>query len=1079
LTRGARAEPGAGRGLKVSNTIKNSVNNGTIIMAGITGELPPGLLPAVTATGELPAAITGFTGRDEDLAELLKELDPATGTETVLVSAIAGMAGVGKTELAIQAGHAAVDRGWFPGGVIFLNLNGYDESPMSGAEAVDRALRALQVAVDEIPPDPEERAARYRSRLAAAGGPVLIVADNARETAQVEPLRPGSPRHRLLVTSRNTLSQLGARMIDLNKLAEGDAVALLDAALRRARPADARVATNPAAAAELARLCGFLPLALQIAAARLVSDSDLPVAELAAGLVDESRRLSLLDYQQRAVIPMFELSYRHLSPEAARLFRLLTVNPGPDLSTRAAAVLADDEETRVREILDSLVDAHIVERVTTARGRWRMHDLLRDYARQLGDEAAAADDQDAASERLIDYYLDNVTAANERLVSGSLGSASGLPASADALGWLEAEHPNLVAVTIRARQSGHDRAACSLAMNLTAYLSGQGRVADLLTTTAVGRESAHDLGATYDEAMLLVTYGSGLRMARRFEEAADACRQGVDICAQAGEQAGEAQALAALGAVLVETREFAEALVACTRAEDILAGGDSPLTEAIALNNHSLALVEMERHADALPLSRRAVELSRESSTLVLALTLSNLGVILLNRRAYAEATTVLEESVALSRDSGMHIYQLMGLSNLAVGFMDTGQQDKALATASDALVLCRATGDRQHEASVQLIFDQILYRKGSYAESAEAGEEAVRIFAELSSRHGQARALRSLGQTLQRLKRLPEAADRLRESAGLARETGDDSLAGFAFDDLGDVLKARGQDEGAATAYLQAAGLLWEAGDEVNSGRVHENLRKVLKKLRAPDPERLLLATEGYPPARVVLTDLGIAVAAIGRFEEAAALCQQAIDASRTGQDRRSEVWALCGLSSALLGQERYDEAAAAAREAIVIAQAAAFGRGEASAWCRLGGCLLATGQHGEAAEAYSAAVEITDKLGARYARAGSLEYLAGALIAADRRGEGIDALALAVELYHETSRQAEGRTAVGLSYQLLITRRYDEAITMARRAERIFKDRGESFLTGTAIGIRLRAVFSRWWRRLAGRAAPAKQAG
>lgn len=1076
-----RRRPGPDRRLTASNTIKNSVNNGTIIMTGITGELPPGLLPSVTATGELPAAISPFTGRAEELAELLKELDPAAGTETVLVSAIAGMAGVGKTELALQAAHAAVARGWFPGGVIFLNLNGYDDNPMTGPDAVDRALRALEVAVDDIPPDAEERAARYRSRLAAAGGSVLIVADNAREVEQVAPLRPGSLRHRLLVTSRDTLTGLGARMIDLNTLTEKEAVDLLDAALRRAHPRDARVTADPAAAANLARMCGFLPLALQIAAARLVSDIELPVAELGARLRDEPLRLSQLDYQQRAVIPMFELSYRHLAADAARLFRLLTVNPGPDVSTRAAAALADEEQTRVREILDSLADAHIVERVTTARGRWRMHDLLRDYARQLGEEAALLDDRDAAFGRLVDYYLDHTTAASERLAAPPADSDPDhqLPAGADALGWLEAEHPNLVAVTIRARKTGYNRAACRLAISLIGYLSGQGRVADLLTTAAVGRESAHDLGQDYEEALLLVSYGSGLRMARQFDEAADACRLSAEICADAGDRAGEAQALAALGAVLIETRRFAEALTACERAEDILLSEDSSITEAITLNNHSLALIQMERHAEALPLSRRAAELSRGSSTPVLAMVLSNLGVILLNTRDYAEAATVLEESVALARDSGMRVFEAMALCNLAIGFMNTGQHDRALVTAKDALTLCRAIGDRQHEAGALATLDQILYRKGSYAESAEAGQEAARIYGELSAPHEQAGALRSVGQTLLRSKKLPEATDLLRESAALARETGDKSLAGFAFDDLGDVLKDRNQLKGAATAYLQAASLLWEAKQERDADRSFENLCQVLKKLPHPDPSELLRATEGYPPARLVLTDLGLAIAQLGRLEEAAALCRQAIDTSRADHDRRAEVEAVCSLSSVLRGQKRYDEAAAAAREAIAIAKVAGMLRGEATAWKRLGDCLLGTQQLDQAVEAYSTSVQITTELGSPYARAGSLARLASSLSAADRRDEAIKVYALAVELYHETSREREAWTAIALGWQLLTARRYDEAISMVRRAERIFDARGEYRAGGTALGIRWIAMCRRWTRHLIRRDAPTGQTG
>jgi tetratricopeptide (TPR) repeat protein len=1052
----------------VSNSIVGStVNAQLLIMAGSVNGVPASLLQShESIPRQLPGAEPVFTGRDEYLARALASLDPLNGAD---VSVIDGMAGVGKTQLAIQAGHAAVKRGWFPGGVIFLDLHGYDDSPRTGTAAVDWALRALGVTADEIPSDPEERVALYRSRLAACIGPVLIVADNARDVAQADPLRPGSGRHRLLVTSRGTLSQLGARVIELETLDKPGAVALLADFLCHADPLDARIEEDLAAAGSVALMCGYLPLALQIAAALLINDRGQSVAELAARLGDESKRLNLLDDQHRAVVPVFELSYRHLAPSQAQLFRFLAVNPGPDLATAAAAVLADADETDVRGILDDLAAAHIVERVTTTRGRWRMHDLLRVYARQLADKNAAADDREAALGRLLDYYLENAEAASDRLNDSSGEVMPGrFPASADAIGWLEAEHPNLVAMTICAREAGQQHAARTLAQHLVVFLAGRCHVNDLLVTVRAGSEAAHDLGATSDEAALLGVYSGALRMDRRFDEAEAACRQAVDISANAGEQAGQAQAFALLAGVLVDNRRFAEALAACGQAEDMLTGADDQLTEALVLNNHGLALIQLSRYEEALPLCRRAESIFRKVRSPLTALALSNLSVVLLNMEEYAEAISACRESISISRESGMQLIEVVALANMAIGLMEVGQGDEALVKAREALALSRHVGSRVREAESQCTLDKILYRAGRYEESLEAGGEAVRIFGELAARPEYAAASRSVGQTLRRLNRLAEAAHKFGEAAAAAREAGEHGLAGFALSSLGNALRDLHQYAGAATAYLQAASLLWEAGEESEADQVLDNLGKTIKKLGRFDPAEMVIATGGYPPARVVMTDLSVVLRWRGRFDEAASLCRQAIDDARTSGDRRAEGAATAQLSAVSLCLKRHAEAAESARAAIVIAQEAGSRRDEAVSWNRLGHSLAAAGRRDEATDAFRAAVESTADLDARYALAGSLANLGGHLTVAGDRDEAFDALTRAADLYHDTSRRREAEVAAGLAWWLLKEKRYDEAIQAADRAQKIFWARDQSLMTGFALRIKWLARLRRQLRRL-----------
>jgi hypothetical protein len=246
---------------------------------------------APTALAQLPPEVTGFTGRDDELAVLAGLLDPDTTAGPVLVSAVAGLAGVGKTTLAVAAGHAAVRRAWFGGGVLFIDLHGYDEASVEPAQALDALLRALGVPAEHIPPGVEERAGLYRSALAQITEPVLVIADNASSEAQVRPLLPGAGPHKVLVTSRHTLAGLGARLVDVTILDEETSIALLGGVLRAARPSDDRIAADPDAARRLAGTCGGLPLALQITAALLKADPALGVGELAGELSGEKDRL--------------------------------------------------------------------------------------------------------------------------------------------------------------------------------------------------------------------------------------------------------------------------------------------------------------------------------------------------------------------------------------------------------------------------------------------------------------------------------------------------------------------------------------------------------------------------------------------------------------------------------------------------------------------------------------------------------------------------------------------------------------------------------------------------------------------
>jgi tetratricopeptide (TPR) repeat protein len=540
---------------------------------------------APVALAQLPALVSGFTGREAELAQLAGLLDPAGDAGAV---AVAGLAGVGKTALAIQAGHAALGAGRFPGGVLFIDLHGYDDAPVQPGQALDALLRALGVPGEHVPPGAEERAGLYRSVLAQVAEPVLVIADNASSEAQVRLLLPGPGPHRVIVTSRHTLAGLGARLLDVTVLDERAGVVLLDEVLRAARPADDRISADPESAGRLAGVCGGLPLALRITGALLAADPALTARELAGELADEIGRLKALRYDDGggtsapSVAAAFELSYRQLDPDAGRLFRLLPVNPGPDISTAAAAALAGWPPAEARTVVGRLARAHLVEGASDRTGRWRMHDLLRLYARQLSGADAVSDEPEQARDRLLAYYLDGARTADQQM--RALGPAS-FADRGDALAWLDAERPCLIAAVAMAAGTGRDEVAMELPIRLSTYLQWRRRFDDWLSVMAVSRDAANRLGSRVNEGSALTILGLALMEVRRFEEAITAHQDAAAIFREVGDRHGEGRALGNLGLALVEVGRFEEAITAHQDAAAIFRETGDEYSEGMASNN--------------------------------------------------------------------------------------------------------------------------------------------------------------------------------------------------------------------------------------------------------------------------------------------------------------------------------------------------------------------------------------------------------------------------------------------------------------------------------------------------------------
>jgi tetratricopeptide (TPR) repeat protein len=652
---------------------------------------------------QLPPLVTGFTGRAAELTALTRLLDPAAAEEAVVVSAVAGLAGVGKTALAVQAGHAARQRGWFAGGVLFIDLHGYDEAPVEPGQALDTLLRSLGVSADHIPPGAEERAGAYRSSLAAIDEPVLVIADNASSEAQVRLLRPGPGPHRMVVTSRHTLAGLGARLLDVAVLSQDDGVALLEAALRAARPDDDRASSESEAAMRLAQVCGGLPLALQIVAALLKADPTRSVVDLAEELAAERGRLEALRYDDGSgaaapsVAAAFGLSCRRLDETAARLFRTLSVNPGPDVSTAAVAVLADLPEGQARAVLANLARAHLID---GAGGRWRMHDLLRLYSQQLSDAHAEADRRDQARDRLLRYYMQKADAADDHLraPAGTAGPAD-FPDRDAALAWLDAERLNLVAAVPMAASTGGDEIAMRLPHILAMYCIWRRWFDDWLMTLDIGLEAARRVGDRRREAMTFGNLANALWHVRRSAEALAASQDALAIFREIGDRHLEGTALNNVGLALHREGRSEEAVTAYLEAIAILRETGDRRDEGMVLGNIGNPLQEVGRFEEAGAACRESVTIYRETGDQNgEADALEELGTALRRAGRIDEAVAAGQEAVATFRKTGDRHHEGMALSNLGLALHGAGRSDEAVSACQEAVAIYREAGDQHYE---------------------------------------------------------------------------------------------------------------------------------------------------------------------------------------------------------------------------------------------------------------------------------------------------------------------------------------------------------------------------------------------
>ncbi|MEV5533433.1 tetratricopeptide repeat protein [Streptomyces prunicolor] len=546
----------------------------------------------------------------------------------ILIFAVTGMGGIGKTALAVEAAHRARAQGWFPGGTLFVDLRGYDDDPVTADQAVLALLNALGVQGQDLPPTAERQYDVYRGLLAERQERMLLILDNASDPSQYVPLLPGSDHHRVLITSRDRSDALPMRLIDLEALDPAESVALVTRALRETDERDERPRREPDALRELANHCGHLPLALQIAAGILRRRRHRDIASLVTAIREAGDPTVVLDngspgmdlYGRSLVLrPVLETSYRRLPPDQARLLRLLCLAPSAETGAEAITALVDLELEPVLCLLDELAATHLVSPVRCVDGtaptmRWRVHDLVRAFgAGVVAGDAGLREEGEVARERVLVFYHRWADAADDRLrwLPG-MAEPERFGNRAQALAWFDGERAELVAAAGWAREERFADTAVRLAECLSEYLAWRRFFDDWVIVADIAREAAHRTGDQLGEAIAAGLLGLALREAGMVREAVDTHTRSRDLYQDVGDRPGEALAWNNLGLALQSAGRLEEAIDAHTRARDLHQGVGDRHREASAWNNLGLALQDAARTEEAIDAYTRARDLLQD-----------------------------------------------------------------------------------------------------------------------------------------------------------------------------------------------------------------------------------------------------------------------------------------------------------------------------------------------------------------------------------------------------------------------------------------------------------------------------------
>jgi tetratricopeptide (TPR) repeat protein len=897
------------------------------------------------AVRTLPRDIGSFTGRNGELRWLTQAVTGRAAMAGVVgIHAIDGMAGIGKTALAVHAAHQLTPL--FPDGQIFLRLHAHTagQQPVDPADALATLLLTIGVPPQQIPADGQARELAWRDRL--SGKRVLLVLDDAAGPAQVSPLLPGTAESLVVITSRRRLALDEAVSISLDILTPEEAVVLFlrVASCPHLGPSDVGVT-------KVTRLCGYLPLAIRLVAGQLRRPS-WTVAEIAAKLGATQDRLAAIDAGQRSVTAAFDLSYRDLTPDQRQLFRRLGLQPGVDIDAYAAAALGGTTVAAARRHLENLEDLHLLDE--PVRGRYRLHDLLRDYARTLAATDPPAE-REAALDRLLDYYLHTTTLAATHLspqspatgpaVAHPPDSAPELVTREAAIAWLEAERANLYAAVDYAVLHGRHHYAISLPAAMQEFLRAQGPWNQALTLHHTALEATRITNDRLGEANTLNEVGIVQRLTGDYPAATASLGQALALHRGLSNRLGEAKALNNLGIVQYST-------------------GDYP---AAGVNQQQ-----------ALALYRHLGDQLGEANVL------HDLGIVQRLIGDYPAATASQQQALALYRHLDDRRGQANALSDLGLLQYLTGDYPAATASQQQAMALCRGLGNRLGEAKALNYLAIVQYSTGDYPAAAASLRQALALSRDLGDRLGEASALHDLGIVQRLIGDYPAATASQQQAMVLYRHLGSQRGEANALHELGIMQRLIG-DCPAATASQQQAMVLYR---HLGSQRGEAN----------------------------ALHELGIMQRLIGDCPAATASQQQAMVLYRHLGDRRGEANALSdvGLVQHLTGD--YPAATASLEQALALHRSLGNRLGEAKVLNNLGQVLRASGAAADARVHHSRALGMAQDLGTPLEEAHALEGIGHCHLQQKQPSEGGACLRYALALYQRLGSPDTQRVATTL---------------------------------------------------------------
>jgi DNA-binding SARP family transcriptional activator/tetratricopeptide (TPR) repeat protein len=835
----------------------------------------PGPVAGPAATMRtLPRDVAAFTGRDAELRRLAAAAAGAAGV--VAIHAVDGMPGVGKTALVTRAAHLLADD--FPDGQLFVGLHAHTPgvAPADPAEVLAGLLACTGLGPQQIPAGLEARAQRWRGRL--AGRKVLLVLDDAAGQAQVEPLLPGAAGCLVLVTSRRRLIALeGAQPLALDTLPPGQAADLF------AR-LSGRVPGGPGAGAvaDLVERCGYLPLAIALLAGRLAHHPGWTITGFAADFSAARDRLAELAAGDRpgdpAVAAAFQMSYADLPAGPQRLFRLLGLHPGPDIDARAAAALAGDPLASARQDLDALYAGHLIDEPVP--GRYRFHDLIREYARTLTDRHDPAADRDQATGRLLDYYQHTAQAADRHLTrharpgpppaATTTAAAPGLPGPTAALAWMRAERASLLACISNATASGQPQRIIALTAAMAAFLYQEGPWQQAAALHQAAATTARRHGDRLGEASALHDLGRVRYLTDDYPAAAALQEQALAIYQDIGSRLGEASARHDLGRARYLTGDYPAAAALQEQALAIYQDIGNRLGEANALHDLGRVRYLTGDYPAAARLQERALAIYQDiGSRLGEANALHDLGRVRYGSGDYPAAAGLLERALAIYQDIGNRLGAATARNTLGRVRYLTGDYPAAASLLERALDIYQDIGSRVGEASTLNALGCVRYLTGDYPAAAGLQQRALGIHQDIGNRLGEANALHDLGRIRHRTGDYPAAAGLLERSVALFREVGDAQGEAEALNATGALLAVSAGPREALAVYRKALQLARQVGSLLDEARALEGAARCLARTGDQAAARADLVEAAAIYQRIGAAEAGPATADLAAMDE------------------------------------------------------------------------------------------------------------------------------------------------------------------------------------------------------------------